>query len=156
MNQYKVGLEYANIKDKNIPGIGDITTESYELKGGYRFIEADAFQLYGNLSYYKENKDRKNANYAACILGVDGIYDFNQNLNVDGTVGVSVNGKYKADPNIDIDGDLVQFKVKLNYLFIDNIGASLGYRYYGLKEKFNSGEHWEKHKAFTLGLSYNF
>ncbi len=156
IGSYKIGLEYANIKDKKVPGIGDIRTDAYNLKGGYCLIREDAYQVYGNLGYFNEKKDKNDIKFQAALLSLDGTYNLNDKISLDGELGASLCGKYKADPDTDIDADLFLCKVKLNYSFAENIGASFGYRYDGLKKKFSSGDSWEKHKAFTLGLTYKF
>jgi predicted porin len=158
LDQFKVGLEYANNTIKFNP---DIKYTDIKLKAGYPLIKNDLFELYGNLSYLHRDADHSryilwdNLKYSPILIGVDAKYAINEKNLLTGNLDYAVSGKTKTDSLNDTDTDYTTAKVKYTYLFTKNVGAAVGYEW--SKWKLNGSVDKELiDNGFTLGISYNF
>ncbi|HBF39024.1 MAG TPA: hypothetical protein DDW50_17115 [Firmicutes bacterium] len=155
INQFKVTAEYSKDKAK-IDG-ASLKSNYYLLKGGYRLLQSDVFQLYGDLSYISMKWDTDdNEKYSPIMIGVDGKYSIAGNMFVSGNLDYAVSGKAKADGSPDTDTDYMAAKVKYTYLFTEKFGAAVGYDWSNRKIKATEGDYKYTDTGFTLGVTYNF
>lgn len=126
--------------------------DGFEIKGGYQLLNDRDLQLYATLSdfYRKFDSDQE---FSGILVGVDVVSNLTQKVNVQGSLGVSLTGKFKQN-GPDSDASLLHFKAKLNYLITKEVSASLGYRYYGFD--LDNLDQEVKSKGLTLGVNFKF
>jgi hypothetical protein len=156
LDQFKVVAEYG----KSTAKYSDIDSSSEDnkvttllVKGGYRLLQNDAFQLYGDLSY--SNLKGDGSKYSPIMIGVDGKYALNEKMFVSGNLDYAVSGKYKVDGSEDTKTDYMVFKAKYTYQLTENLGAVVGYNYSNMKIKYDDAAK-STDTGFTLGVAYNF
>ena len=133
---------------------GDLDLKGYEIKGGYQVLKNKDLQMYITLSdYNRESNDYPKPEFSGILLGADVISNLSPKINVEGSLGFSLSGKYEDDIG-DEDANLLLFKAKLNYMITKDVYASVGYRYYGFDV-----DHFDedvKSKGLTLGVGFKF
>lgn len=125
----------------------------YDIKGGYQIIKNSDLQLYATLSGYQRDFDDSDQTFSGVLIGVDAISNLSKKVNVEGDIGVSLTGKFEQY-GTHHNADLLNLKVKLNYLLTKDVYASLGYRYYQFK--INGLDQEVKAKGLTLGAGFKF
>ncbi|HBE80820.1 MAG TPA: hypothetical protein DDW65_23990 [Firmicutes bacterium] len=151
LDQYKVVFEYGKGTIKY--DTGDTDTTAFMLKGGYRLVQNDAFQLYGDLSYSHLSWDASgDPKYSPIMIGVDGKYAINERMFVSGNLDFAVSGKYDNGSD-KTDTDYTVAKVKYTYLLSNQIGVAAGYNWSEMKP---DGSDKTTDTGATLGLTYNF
>jgi opacity protein-like surface antigen len=124
----------------------------YEIKGGYQFLNNHDLKLYATLSdfYRKFDSDQE---FSGILLGADAVYALTKEITAEGSLAVSVSGKYR-EPGYHEDANLLLLKAKLNYLLSQNVYATLGYRYYGANLEDSDVD--IKSKGLTFGVNFKF
>ncbi len=120
----------------------------YELKGGYRIYQDQNNQLYLTVAGYNRELDDTNQTITGILIGADGVIALSQKLSAEGSIGYSLNGEIE-----DNDANLLNLKLKLNYLLTNDLSAAVGYRYYGCDPK-HGGDY--NSSGLTLGIDFKF
>ncbi len=152
--KWKVGLEH---------GWGEYADFDYrlnDLKLGYKIIETDNFKTDLTVSYVKiDDSDSIAGKVNGWSIGADLIYNFGDQLNAELDLAYAVDGDSDDSfftPVVD-DVKVSSVKLKLNYLFTDNWGAYLGYRYRSVALKNDSLKLLEvTTSGAVLGINYRF
>jgi len=170
LDQFKVVVEYAKDKteattDSDGDSVAERKCTTYMIKGGYRLLQTDVFQLYGDLSYSSLKWDTStNPKYSPIMIGVDGKYAISERMFVSGNLDYAVSGKLKTDMIETDSTDYMVFKVKYTYQLTKNLNAAVGYTWSKMKYKFSStsvgftsdSSLTSTDTGFTLGVTYNF
>jgi opacity protein-like surface antigen len=153
VDKFKINLELLTGRwDQD--GYDNNDLSGYDLKGGYQIIKDQDLQLYATLSNYSRELD-SDQQFSGILLGADAVCNLSKKMNVEGSVGFSVSGKYEEPDNHYYENaSLLHFKAKLNYLITKEVSASLGYRYYGFKLDHSDVE--VNSKGLTLGVNLKF
>lgn len=123
----------------------------YDLKGGYRILNDRDLRMYLTLSSYHRDFKDSGQEFSGILLGADAIANLSKKATLQGSIGFSLSGRFEQD-GYHHDADLLNLKLKLNYLLAKDIYASLGYRYYGFK--IDDLDQEVKAKGLTLGVNF--
>jgi opacity protein-like surface antigen len=125
----------------------------YDIKGGYQIVNNPDLKLYATLSRYQRDFDDSDQKFSGTLIGMDAICNLSKKTNIEGDIGVSLTGKFEQY-GFHQDADLLNFKVKLNYLLTKDVIASLGYRYYQFK--MDDLDQEVKAEGLTMGVGFKF
>jgi hypothetical protein len=156
IDKFKIGFEYMNgTEDKSGSNNSDLDFSSFYVKGGYNLLNTDKYSIDATLAYYNRNyDDSDDTEINGILIGADATYKFNDRSYLEGAFGYSVSGKLESD-TVDDDATTLLLIAKYTYLFTDNVGASLGYRYYKTTVDTN-GDPEYNHYGPTVGVTYKF
>ncbi|NLW46217.1 MAG: outer membrane beta-barrel protein [Firmicutes bacterium] len=144
---FKIGFDYL---------LGEIESEidldytQYILKGGYGINE----NIFITLSWFDLTQEyiELEATIDGLLLGADLSYDLSEQLTFEGSLGISVTGKFTETDEDSVDADFTALKLKLIYNVSDNIGVAIGYNNISIEVEDNEADL----NYMTLGAAYKF
>lgn len=146
-DSFKLGLDYLSENDTYYHNLG--------IKGGYRLLNNDAFQLdvfaaYHMFDLYTPPSD--NGNYVA--LGADAAFSLSDSLSIGASVEYAVSGSFTWGSDV-CDLKVFGYALNVTYLFTENWGVSVGYSYINFDLP---GTSWNPcgFKGFTASAIYSF
>jgi hypothetical protein len=108
----------------------ETTLNGYNIKDSFSIINSDDFKLYGTLTclIFNGDSDTGDAKYRPIMVGMETQIGLGERMFLDGGLDYAAWYKeYERDGLDDADADYMAAKVRLNYLFTDNIGVAAGY-----------------------------
>lgn len=152
LDQYKLGFEYVSGTEKYQNDSSVCNWDGYQIDLGYSLIKNDTTNMDLVLIYTSKNIDIDNK-LSGFLVGLNTYYKVNQNLQIEVGFGFSNNGEMKYRNNLQKDTDILNYKLRLSYMFNPNIGTSIGYRCDTFEP---TGDDQQMIKGITVGLVYQF
>lgn len=128
IHKFKLGFEYEDSSPQKGDSfiMYDYTTSI--LKSGFQVCGKDKIKVDLTLSHYEKEVAVSKATVSGILVGVDGLWNINNRMFLQGSLGMSLNGKYELNSD-DEDALIMVEKVKFNYMFTDNFGMGFGFRF---------------------------
>lgn len=154
--KFKIGLDYDSGTSEDANAGNDVDFTAYELYGGYCVVDQDNLKLYIDLGYYNQTRDvNSDPTFTGIMLGADISYAINEQFLLDGGLEFSATGTVEDLDADDQDVSFLKANLKCTYLFSEDFGAYLGYRYLkATVDKTNDPEITQS--GPVLGVVYKF
>ncbi len=128
IQRFKLGFEY----EDGSPDDGDyVVLRDYTtliIKCGFRVFGNDRVRIDLTLNNFENEYAETKATVSGIIFGADALWNISEQMFLQGSLGVSLNGEYEYDSDEE-DAYITLCRIKFNYMFAENFGLGFGYRF---------------------------
>lgn len=158
IDKWKLGAEYGtgNLKIKNNGPSFDVGI--WSVKGGYRFVDATATKVDGIIALLNINSKTTgmSSELNSNMVGLDFTQYFSEKAFLSATYVTGISSSYKFNAIQDTNPTASLLRVKVSYLFTENIGGALSYNDLNYSAKLSSKTTDYSLNGYSFGVFYKF